>query len=89
MQKLFPVLVLLAFSIGCSNLQQRWPDSNGAAHNEHAITTEIEPSTPAAESMTRKVAEVEPIERPAKAPSIDQGNYYDPRTHGTTSGELQ
>ena len=96
MWKLTLLLALLSFAIGCSvqntGLQQRWPGSNGAPHNVHAITTEILPSTPAANSLQFQMPEKNPervrrLQQPG-APGVGQGNDKDPRIYGTTSGAL-
>jgi hypothetical protein len=59
MRKLFPVLLLLAFALACSNhdasvqnsdQQKDWPRSDQSAESKKSTNTEVSPSTPASKS---------------------------------------
>jgi hypothetical protein len=99
MRKLFLVLTLLAFSLGCSvqnsQTQKEYPGSDQSAHNEKSTNTETKPNTPASQDLNQKDDHTKNITNPAEhnpnpesnVESMSQGNNKDPRTHGTTKGQ--
>jgi hypothetical protein len=74
MRKLFPVLVLMSFSLACSHngpgiqnsdQQKRWPGSDQTAKNQKSTNTETGPNTPASKSADQNDNHTENLTKPA------------------------